>query len=83
LSDEAAIWRKHRGFSSKTKGLVQYQPYRQSGTRKRLKNAIWCYGDAEAGAAAKALSIRSFKQVWTHEGREIDFFDESEGGKSV
>jgi aldehyde dehydrogenase (NAD+) len=42
-------------------------------------DAIWCYGDAEACASAKALSIGNLKQVWTNEGREIDFFDESRG----
>jgi aldehyde dehydrogenase (NAD+) len=42
-------------------------------------DAIWCYGDAEACAAAKALSIGNMKQVWTNEGREIDFFDEGQG----
>ncbi|HUN64395.1 MAG TPA: aldehyde dehydrogenase family protein [Candidatus Sulfotelmatobacter sp.] len=42
-------------------------------------DAIWCYGDAEACAAAKALSIGNLKQVWTNEGRKIDFFDRSQG----
>ena len=44
-------------------------------------DAIWCYGDAEACAAAKALSIGNLKQVWTNEGRAIDWFDakQSEG----
>jgi aldehyde dehydrogenase (NAD+) len=42
-------------------------------------DALWCYGDAEACAAAKALSIGNLKQVWTNEGREIDFFNPSQG----
>jgi aldehyde dehydrogenase (NAD+) len=41
--------------------------------------AIWCYGDTEACATAKALSIGNLKQLWTNEGREIDFFDQSQG----
>ena len=42
-------------------------------------DAIWCYGDAEACTTAKALSVGNLKQVWTNEGREIDFFDQSRG----
>jgi len=42
-------------------------------------DAIWCYGDNEACATAKALSIGNLKQVWTNEGREIDFFDVPQG----
>ena len=42
-------------------------------------DAIWCYGDTEACSAAKALSIGNLKQVWTNEGREIDFFDVQDG----
>ena len=42
-------------------------------------DAIWCYGDAEACTAAKTLSVGNLKQVWTNEGREIDFFDEGQG----
>jgi aldehyde dehydrogenase (NAD+) len=42
-------------------------------------DALWCYGDADACAAAKALSIGNLKQVWTNEGREIDFFNPSQG----
>ena len=42
-------------------------------------DAVWCYGDPEACAAAKALSVGNLKQVWTNEGREIDFFDEGQG----
>jgi aldehyde dehydrogenase (NAD+) len=42
-------------------------------------DAVWCHGDPEACAAAKALSVGNLKQVWTNEGREIDFFDEGQG----
>jgi aldehyde dehydrogenase (NAD+) len=44
-------------------------------------DAIWCYGDAEMCASAKALSIGNLKQVWTNEGRHIDLLSipQSEG----
>ena len=42
-------------------------------------DAIWCYGDEEMCATAKALSVGNLKQVWTNEGREIDFFTEKQG----
>jgi aldehyde dehydrogenase (NAD+) len=44
-------------------------------------DAIWCYGDAEMCASAKALSVGNLKQVWTNEGRHIDLFStpQSEG----
>jgi aldehyde dehydrogenase (NAD+) len=42
-------------------------------------DATWCYGDDAACATAKALSIGNLKQVWTNEGREIDFFDVAQG----
>jgi len=44
-------------------------------------DGIWCYGDAEMCASAKALSIGNLKQVWTNEGRHIDLFSnaQSEG----
>jgi aldehyde dehydrogenase (NAD+) len=42
-------------------------------------DAIWCYGNADTCAAAKALSIGNLKQVWTNEGREIDFGDVAQG----
>jgi aldehyde dehydrogenase (NAD+) len=41
-------------------------------------DAIWCYGDAEMCASAKALSVGNLKQVWTNEGRHIDFLDASQ-----
>jgi aldehyde dehydrogenase (NAD+) len=38
-------------------------------------DAIWCYGDEATVAAAKAMSTGNLKQVWTNEGRIIDWFD--------
>jgi aldehyde dehydrogenase (NAD+) len=38
-------------------------------------DAIWCYGDETTVASAKALSTGNLKQVWTNEGRVIDWFD--------
>jgi aldehyde dehydrogenase (NAD+) len=42
-------------------------------------DALWCYGDTEMCTAAKALSVGNLKQVWSNEGREIDFFEVSQG----
>jgi aldehyde dehydrogenase (NAD+) len=42
-------------------------------------DAVWCYGDVETCTALKALSTGNLKQVWTNEGREIDFFDQGQG----
>jgi aldehyde dehydrogenase (NAD+) len=38
-------------------------------------DAIWCFGDESSAAAAKAMSIGNLKQVWTNEGRAIDWFN--------
>jgi aldehyde dehydrogenase (NAD+) len=38
-------------------------------------DAIWCFGDEANAASAKAMSIGNLKQVWTNEGRAIDWFD--------
>src|SRR3954470_1483348 len=38
-------------------------------------DAIWCYGDETIVASAKAMSVGNLKQVWTNEGRVIDWFD--------
>jgi aldehyde dehydrogenase (NAD+) len=38
-------------------------------------DGIWCYGDEATVAAAKAMSIGNLKQVWTNEGRVIDWFN--------
>jgi len=38
-------------------------------------DGIWCFGDAASAAAAKAMSVGNLKQVWTNEGRAIDWFN--------
>jgi aldehyde dehydrogenase (NAD+) len=38
-------------------------------------DAIWCYGDEAMVASAKAMSAGNLKQVWTNEGRAIDWLD--------
>ena len=38
-------------------------------------DAIWCFGDEAGAAAAKAMSVGNLKQVWTNEGRVIDWFN--------
>ena len=44
-------------------------------------DAIWCYGDDKLVSAAKAMSTGNLKQVWTNEGRAIDWFnpDQAQG----
>jgi len=38
-------------------------------------DAIWYFGDEASAAAAKSMSIGNLKQVWTNEGRAIDWFN--------
>ena len=38
-------------------------------------DAIWCFGDESQAATAKSASIGNLKQVFTNEGRAIDWFD--------
>ena len=38
-------------------------------------DAIWSFADEASAAAAKAHSVGNLKQVWTNEGRVIDWFD--------
>jgi aldehyde dehydrogenase (NAD+) len=38
-------------------------------------DAIWSFGDESSASAAKAMSIGNLKQVWTNEGRAIDWFN--------
>ncbi len=40
-------------------------------------DAIWCYGDDAMVTSAKAMSVGNLKQVWTNEGRAIDWFNPS------
>jgi aldehyde dehydrogenase (NAD+) len=42
-------------------------------------DAIWCFGDEARVASAKSLSAGNLKQVWTNEGRQIDWFDVKQG----
>jgi aldehyde dehydrogenase (NAD+) len=41
--------------------------------------SLWCYGDEGLCANAKRLSAGNLKQVWTNEGRQIDFFSPQYG----
>jgi len=38
-------------------------------------DAVWCFTGEANAAAAKAMSIGNLKQVWTNEGRAIDWFN--------
>jgi aldehyde dehydrogenase (NAD+) len=38
-------------------------------------DGIWCCGDKTTVTAAKAMSTGNLKQVWTNEGRVIDWFN--------
>jgi aldehyde dehydrogenase (NAD+) len=38
-------------------------------------DAVWSFGDEANASAAKAMSIGNLKQVWTNEGRVIDWFN--------
>jgi aldehyde dehydrogenase (NAD+) len=44
-------------------------------------DAVWCFADAATCATAKSLSTGNLKQVFTNEGRHIDWFNptQSEG----
>ena len=42
-------------------------------------DAIWCFADAASAATAKAASIGNLKQVFTNEGRAVDWFDGNQG----
>jgi aldehyde dehydrogenase (NAD+) len=42
-------------------------------------DAIWSFGNQTAAASAKALSVGNLKQVWTNEGRAINWFDSKQG----
>jgi aldehyde dehydrogenase (NAD+) len=41
-------------------------------------DAIWCFTDETAAAQVKALSIGNLKQVFTNEGRSIDWFNDEQ-----
>jgi aldehyde dehydrogenase (NAD+) len=38
-------------------------------------DAIWCFADEASATAAKAMSIGNLKQVWTNQGRALDWFN--------
>ena len=42
-------------------------------------DAIWCFADEASTAAAKSYSTGNLKQVFTNEGRAIDWFDVKQG----
>jgi aldehyde dehydrogenase (NAD+) len=42
-------------------------------------DAIWCFTDEADAAAVKTLSVGNLKQVFTNEGRAIDWFDGKQG----
>src|ERR1700733_3926219 len=42
-------------------------------------DAIWCFSDESSAAAAKSFSVGNLKQVFTNEGRVIDWFDGKQG----
>ena len=42
-------------------------------------DAVWSFTDEAGAAAAKTLSIGNLKQVFTNEGRAIDWFDAKQG----
>jgi aldehyde dehydrogenase (NAD+) len=42
-------------------------------------DAIWCFSEQSNVAAAKSLSVGNLKQVFTNEGRAIDWFDPKQG----
>ncbi len=42
-------------------------------------DALWCFADESCAATAKSLSIGNLKQVFTNEGRAIDWFNVDHG----
>jgi len=42
-------------------------------------DSIWCFTDEAGAAAVKTLSVGNLKQVFTNEGRAIDWFDVKQG----
>jgi aldehyde dehydrogenase (NAD+) len=42
-------------------------------------DALWCFGDEANAVAAKSFSVGNLKQVFTNEGRAIDWFDVRQG----
>jgi aldehyde dehydrogenase (NAD+) len=42
-------------------------------------DALWCFAEEAAAVAAKAYSVGNLKQVFTNEGRAIDWFEPTQG----
>ena len=42
-------------------------------------DALWCFSNESNAAAAKSLSVGNLKQVFTNEGRVIDWFNPTQG----
>jgi aldehyde dehydrogenase (NAD+) len=42
-------------------------------------DAVWCFADESSAVAAKTYSVGNLKQVFTNEGRAIDWFDVQQG----
>jgi aldehyde dehydrogenase (NAD+) len=42
-------------------------------------DAIWCFADESSAAAIKSFSVGNLKQVFTNEGRVVDWFDPRQG----
>jgi aldehyde dehydrogenase (NAD+) len=42
-------------------------------------DAIWCFGDESMVSAAKSFSVGNLKQVFTNEGRAVDWLDVKQG----
>jgi aldehyde dehydrogenase (NAD+) len=42
-------------------------------------DALWCFRDEASSATAKSLSVGNLKQVFTNEGRAIDWFGAEQG----
>ena len=42
-------------------------------------DAVWCFADEASAVAAKTYSVGNLKQVFTNEGRSIDWFDVRQG----
>jgi len=42
-------------------------------------DAIWCFQDEATSATVKSLSVGNLKQVFTNEGRAVNWFDSNQG----
>src|SRR5438445_254769 len=65
-------------------GVVNIVPGRAAELMKTLAehddvDAIWCFTDEASAANVKSLSVGNLKQVFTNEGRAIDWFDVKQG----